>query len=66
MIKNGMTVILTRVDGFDPNRPDLNEFLNSIVVEALADEPRVPRRKRASKKKKETSATARTRLRRRR
>lgn len=38
--------IVATVNGFDPNRPDLQEFLNSLVAEAMAGEAPKPRKRR--------------------
>jgi hypothetical protein len=49
MRKQRTAIIVAQVENFDPNRPDLNEFLNSLVAEAMENGPRTsrpPRRKK--------------------
>ena len=60
MIENGTTMIVARVDGFDPNRPDLQEFLDSLLAKALKGEARV-RHKRLAKKTNAVAARSRPR-----
>jgi hypothetical protein len=50
MLENETAIIVARVDNFDPNRPDLNEFLNSLVVKAMKEETRARKPKKAGKK----------------
>jgi hypothetical protein len=52
MPKSHTKVLFAEVKGFDPNRPDLQEFLNKLAAELLGDGavPIAPR-KRSRKKK---------------
>lgn len=57
-MKKNATFIVATVPGFDPNRPDLQEFLNNLAAEALAEEPSAPRAPRRAKRPTRKARTA--------
>jgi hypothetical protein len=57
-MKKNTTLIVATVPGFDPNRPDLQEFLNNLAAEELGEEPSTPRTPRRAKRTTRTGRTA--------
>jgi len=61
MRKNETAVIVARVQNFDPNRPDLNDFLNSLVAETFEGEKRMRKPRRPVRESDRPSRTPRSR-----